>query len=406
MRRNMKKEYQCQNRVNVNSRGGGSLDNQKKSSVFKLFAFTLVELLVVIAIIGILIALLLPAVQAARESARRMQCTNNMKQVGIALHNYHDAHNSFPARCGLYNPPSNNYTRCAFSPLLFILPFMEQNSAYEQILTSARTFYDANGYVTPASDTIAALKDVVITAYQCPSDGNVKEMTDSTGAPQHKANIALCVADIVHDYEWTASLSGGTNSFFTNGEILNRSLFIAFAWHDTSAILDGTSNTICISETVTSPTDSSTNPPRTIKGGTALVTGIISGTNPKRLTPSPCVAVRSGAYYASGVVRSIRGHRWANASTWVSGFNTAMPPNGPNCLRSAGGWGFMSASSYHAGGVNATFCDGSVRFISETIECGDLSAGKTYSLGAFTGNSVFGVWGALGSINGGETVTL
>ncbi|MDO5554976.1 MAG: DUF1559 domain-containing protein [Planctomycetia bacterium] len=368
--------------------------------------FTLVELLVVIAIIGILIALLLPAVQSAREAARRMQCTNNLKQVSLAMHNYHDAYNSFPSRCGLYNVPSSTAARCAFSALLFILPYMEYSSAYDAILRDARTFYDAKGWVTPGADAIAALGEVMIPAYQCPSDGNVTMKTDDDSS-QYKANIALCVADIVHDYEYTASLSGGTNAFFSNSALLNRSLFIAFAWHDTAAVLDGTSNTIFASEIVTSLTSSSTNPPQTIKGGTAVVSGICTSSNPKRLVPSLCVAVKNGNYYASGATRSIRGHRWANGSTWVQGFNTAMPPNGPSCLRASSSWGFMSASSHHAGGVNAAYCDGSVRFISDTIDCGDLSAGVTYSLGQyFSEPSPFGVWGALGSLNGGETVTL
>lgn len=367
--------------------------------------FTLVELLVVIAIIGILIALLLPAVQAAREAARRMQCTNNLKQVAIAMHNYHDAYNSFPTRCGFYNPPSSNYTRCSFSPLLFILPFMEQGSVYDSVLTDAKATYQSKGWITPGSDSIAALENALISAFQCPSDGNGRDKTDGT-APQYRSNVALSSADIVHDYEYTGTITGSTNSFFTNAAIMSRGLFTAFAWHDTGAILDGTSNTIFASEIVSSPTSSSTDPPKTIKGGTALVAGICSSSSPKQLVPSACVAIRSGNYYASGTTRSLRGHRWANASVWVQGFNTAMPPNGPNCLRAASSWGFMSAQSYHAGGVNAAFCDGTVRFISDTINCGNLAAGSNYSLGAFVGESVFGIWGALGSPNGGETASL
>ncbi|MDR2704558.1 MAG: DUF1559 domain-containing protein, partial [Planctomycetaceae bacterium] len=140
-------------------------------------AFTLVELLVVIAIIGVLIAMLLPAVQAAREAARRMQCTNKLKQLGIALHNYHDTNDSVHARaCGPYGKRlSGNNDR--FSGVIGILPFLEQQSLYERFCSnemSLGTSLATGAYLHPAhweNMPSTFLMTVNVPAFLCPSDG-------------------------------------------------------------------------------------------------------------------------------------------------------------------------------------------------------------------------------------------
>jgi prepilin-type N-terminal cleavage/methylation domain-containing protein len=123
--------------------------------------FTLVELLVVIAIIGVLIALLLPAVQAAREAARRMQCTNNMKQYLIGVHNYHDTNNSLPA-CRCQIPLNDNYV-CSINFVLF--PFMEQQAAYETTIYGYSTFTPI-----PSIANSPAMNNVSFKGFCCPSD--------------------------------------------------------------------------------------------------------------------------------------------------------------------------------------------------------------------------------------------
>ena len=127
--------------------------------------FTLVELLVVIAIIGILIALLLPAVQAAREAARRSQCSNNLKQVGLALHNYHDVYRTFPrwaypADC-TGAPGGDNSWWTGFTAMTMILPYMEQGAIYDKITWSTRPEDNPNNQL---------FRLATISAYQCPSD--------------------------------------------------------------------------------------------------------------------------------------------------------------------------------------------------------------------------------------------
>ncbi|MDR2440810.1 MAG: DUF1559 domain-containing protein, partial [Planctomycetaceae bacterium] len=134
------------------------------------FGFTLVELLVVIAIIGVLIALLLPAVQAAREAARRMQCANKLKQFGIAVHNYHDTYNALPAvQTGPYGPQRGNQNM-RMNGLVGILPFMEQNPLYDRICTT--TIFTTDNWFDDFTHLYGApIITEQVMAFYCPSDG-------------------------------------------------------------------------------------------------------------------------------------------------------------------------------------------------------------------------------------------
>jgi prepilin-type N-terminal cleavage/methylation domain-containing protein/prepilin-type processing-associated H-X9-DG protein len=364
-----------------------------KVRLFK--GFTLVELLVVIAIIGVLIALLLPAVQAAREAARRMQCANNMKQLGIGFHNYHDAFDAFPAQHGYLRRGT------LWGAFFQVLPFVEQQAAYDSIKTSPGS--GGTIVVNPGPDlaSVVFLGNFSVPSFCCPSDPTSRQKNTQTGpnGPLYKTSMRLSTADIVLN-----DVNNGNWSHFTEGQWRARAPFIEFTWHSTASFLDGTSNTIMASESVTSTELYSD---RTIKSGIAFESSIYGGSND--IDPSKCLAVRDPSdmnLIASSkydtTKGSWRGGRIIDARPAMTGFNTVLPPNSPNCYRdNVGSWGFYNVSSYHSGGVNSVFGDGSCRFISETINCGNLNA-KYKPREYFNTASPFGVWGAIGSLNGGE----
>jgi prepilin-type processing-associated H-X9-DG protein len=353
----------------------------------------LVELLVVIAIIGVLIALLLPAVQAAREAARRSQCTNNMKQYLIGVHNYHDTNTSLPAsRC---QTPLNNHYDCSINFVLF--PFVEQQAAYETTIHGFSTFTP-----TPSITNSPAMNDVSFKAFGCPSDPYFGICWPiSGGNPISRSNIVYSAADtIMRNNYYASGTSKPGNADYDAAS--NRAPFSPFMWKELGAVNDGTSNTIAISETAT-PKETSDN---TIRGGIATNCGSGIHTNPK----TNCLDKRDPAnpnYFKSAVTPySLRGVRIDRGKLVFNGFSTILPPNSPSCAVNSGdtqndGYGLMSSSSYHSGGVNAGFLDGSVHFVQDGINCGNLSTAPLR-----TGTSPFGVWGAAGSINGGESTSL
>lgn len=330
--------------------------------------FTLVELLVVIAIIGILIALLLPAVQAAREAARRSQCTNNLKQLGLALQNYHDTYLAFPFG------NQNNYAWT-----VRVLPFVEQKPLWDQINAGSGNY---PAFSFSPWDGMFTQKSAKIPAFACPSDGNgANQSTWGT------TNYSGCYGDSINNNQ----SSGTRRGLFCTGQVRT------FA-----SLTDGSSNTAAFSERVVGNTGQ-----RFIKGNIANNPGMtLSGSY---AIPSACAATKGtdGRSYATstGVLGGgneyCSGRRWADGRPFYTGFTTVLPPNAPSCTGGASDsdntWGVFSATSNHPGGVNLALADGSVRFISETIESGNSSSAEVGS-----GLSPYGVWGALGSINGGE----
>jgi prepilin-type N-terminal cleavage/methylation domain-containing protein/prepilin-type processing-associated H-X9-DG protein len=344
----------------------------------KIRAFTLVELLVVIAIIGVLVALLLPAVQAAREAARRMQCGNNLKQIGLALHNYHDAHRSLPPRMqgtgnyGSYTPNDNEQRLSAFVALL---PFMEEQTMYEtvsgRVTVGATTFpaggpvpYDWNGYV-PWTKTLSVLS--------CPSDRGItaEGALNPPWSVMHGRNsYRFCIGDA-----YAASNAKEVRGLFgfVQGVKLKK-------------IVDGLSKTLAVSERLV------TVDTKRVQEGVAY-----------NLSPAPpinCNTSASGGIYTASVHDDVAGRRWPDGLPIYTGFHTILPPNSPSCLQGAwdGDAGIISASGAHTGGVTALFADGSVHFVSEEIDAGNSAASQVAS-----GPSPYGVWGALGSKSGGET---
>ena len=344
--------------------------------------FTLVELLVVIAIIGILIALLLPAVQAAREAARRAQCTNKLKQLGLALHNYHDNNKVFVYRMGGTDPaPGNRLRRSGF---ISLLPYLEQGAMYDRIMAGDAS-QPPQG---PAGWSGWGPWNVSPTGLHCPSDSGI----NATGTDNN--SYAFCAGDQITSIRTDRSARG------------------IFSYRDCTAIADikdGTSNTAMMSERLS---HAGTNgryraqAPATCGAREVKHTmGVAHAGAGFRTAPQLCYGFTDGQFIVSGTpVHAYFGQNWHDGEIEIVGFNTVLPPNAPACSE-GGNWGdanhmVIPPSSDHPGGANVCLADGSVRFISETIATGDLTRAPVD-----TGPSPFGPWGAMGSKAGGEPVS-
>ena len=371
-----------------------------------LRAFTLVELLVVIAIIGILIALLLPAVQAAREAARRMQCSNNLKQISLALHTYHDANKAFPgARVGT----GDAYNYVSFHVTL--LPYNEQTALYDRLVGA--------GFPNAQSNAGNAY-NATISYLACPSDGKAKEPFSGRGNATRTSYVGS-FADTI----WGSDESAWNNRGLFSGPMYHPERAFVQRFRTFGSITDGSANTIAFAETVTAERSS-----RDVKGGfvVGLPNSAGSAIVPSELLKKVSTTDRSVYASSEAVANFTRGQHYAEGNCAITGFQTILPPNSPSGSGSSGalgneGWYYSisSVSSNHTGGINVGLVDGSVQFVSATINCGDLDAslyGPSASTGTtwptasawdshpeFTGRSPFGVWGALGSINGKESTS-
>ncbi len=360
------------------------VDCKREKLVRNRRAFTLVELLVVIAIIGILIALLLPAVQAAREAARRSQCTNNLKQMGLGLQNYHDVNGAFPLGCGgtsTCTAPYVNGNCTRVSAFIPLLPFIEQVALYDRIRGGGA---GAAPY-GPAGWSGWAIWNVQVPSLLCPSDSRPFPATGAAG----ENNYAFSHGDsILNLYVWNPDPSRGMSQPYKSIKL--------------SMVTDGTSNTIMMSERVRANFGLNSLANANIKlGAVSNVTGV--NTN-----PGVCLTYANGQNYnaPASVLSGYFGTNWTDCTTARCGFNTVLPPNSPSCLINpycAGCYpgdtsgGVLTASSNHPGGVNGVMVDGSVRFISESVNTGNLGMAEVTS-----GPSPYGVWGAMGSRSGGE----
>ena len=357
-------------------------------------AFTLVELLVVIAIIGILIALLLPAVQAAREAARRMQCTNNFKQWGVALHVYHDANKACPAsqswvistRTEDPQPANSSLWSATFK----LFPGMEQAARYDAICQRSPDPWDG-GSIPEMRGNISTLL--------CPSDGNSTQPGLNGGG---RSSIMSCCGDGIDANQLSREQVGGGHWV-----IETRGMFTSRHWKSLGYATDGTSNTIVASESVTNPQTSEGF--KGIKGGVYPVrpwsasTCNVDARDPNN--PGQLAEPYSGW--------SWRGHWFGEGRPICGGFNTVMPPNGPSCSNGNWDdrWAIVAASSNHTGGVNTLRLDGSVDFVSETVQTNltgmdNRTDGNEPVAGPTSGKSPYGIWGAMGTPQGGESVSL
>lgn len=383
-------------------------------------AFTLVELLVVIAIIGMLIALLLPAVQAAREAARRMQCSNNFKQWVLALHNYHSTYNHFPSQ---YSQGNVKHQR--FSMHYHLLPFMEQTALRDAIhnndliISPWEPTFGVAGGTTAAHQAAQDIRTTRVASLLCPSDPDRMQLAMLGGSRDHacsRVSLVICLADgIAHVDEnaspYKESFTGtGANRVNTpeaktpgTGDLTHRLLFYYYKRSDFGSIMDGSSNTIVIGETATGVPEN-----RSTKGGLAGYRDFDD--DQYTASPSMCMALRSqGGAYQDDVTMYAhpRGGNWLETWAAQGGFHTIMPPNGPSCNKEtteAIRVGILAPTSHHSGGVNVGMADGAVRFVTDSVDTGGLPKTRTGTY--LQGESVFGVWGAMGTPDGGESKSL
>ncbi|MEL6106743.1 MAG: DUF1559 domain-containing protein [Planctomycetota bacterium] len=394
-------------------------------------AFTLVELLVVIAIIGILVGLLLPAVQAAREAARRMSCSNNFKQIGIAMHNYHAAYKSLPMHGGGTTDnltqhiwrPSEISNNGRLSMLVGLTPFMEQQAIWEQISNPSAT--DSRGNTPPnasGNGGAQALRNggnfspmgptpdeilytpwaTEIPTLRCPSDPGV-------GLPAlGRTNYAACLGDSAERAQqgnWRNNVIplGQTNTTLSI-EIQGaaRGVFVTHRLTKFRDILDGLSNTVAAGEIATHLGDRDARtiatqrpwsfvrnfPPNDCKS-------LLDPEEPRFWLESQAVVGGTGG----------RGFRWAEHLPNSSGFFTASPPNSEICTeQNSGNSGWYTASSRHQGGAHILMADGAVIFITDSIESGDQNALGLNAYRSPGRKSPYGLWGALGTRGAKETI--
>jgi prepilin-type N-terminal cleavage/methylation domain-containing protein/prepilin-type processing-associated H-X9-DG protein len=330
--------------------------------------FTLIELLVVIAIIAVLIALLLPAVQSAREAARRMQCSNNLKQIGLAMHNYESVAGAFPITGVIDTRPTSFAHWVGWSGHARILPLMEQGPMFNSV-NFTLPYSRADNY-TVASTTVST--------FVCPSELDYSPTPASAffNTPKAVSNYGLNMGD------WFV---------FTPPGPPTRGVFSPNISRRFASFTDGTSNTVLASEVK-------------IRGAEYnCVSGLSLITDPMNV-PDPTADPIAVAPEYTGTCGAVgQGHTaWVDGNAQETGMTTAWPPNkailgtkgegdldlqGTPLFRGGTGPTFaaITSRSYHPGGVNAVFADGSVRFIKSSI------AGS--------------VWRALGSIAGGEVIS-
>ena len=313
--------------------------------------FTLIELLVVIAIIATLVAILLPAVQQAREAARRSSCKNNLKQLGIAIHNYHDTYNTLPP--GTITPltgtPPTPVVAASWGWGAQILPFMEQPALYDATLGANLTLVQAS---TAASTTLPLLQNSIAT-YRCPSDNGPQTNTNCQVNGQNLATSNYVANNDRGAQMLTAANANSTlNAIFTYSNSAR-----GIAWTNSRCrfadVTDGLSNTIIIGERgweMNNPGQTKRQCDAAVIFGAPTVNNIADMEGDRTLTTAPLGTLR--AVYASGFPV-------INSKTDIAGVTASAGGNGDACQ--------FGYSSQHKGGMQVVLGDGGVRFISENI---------------------------------------
>jgi prepilin-type N-terminal cleavage/methylation domain-containing protein/prepilin-type processing-associated H-X9-DG protein len=340
--------------------------------------FTLIELLVVIAIIGVLIALLLPAVQSAREAARRAQCTNNLKQLGIAVHNYLDTNQVIPPSGAWYGAPTN--TEQDYSMKVRLLPYMEQQPLYNAnnfdfapscYKTDNREPTDHLG-AQPVNATVTATK---INAFLCPSDPNPGQTgsfitlnsVPFIGATSNYAN------NLGTERRYNGSIMSGP-AWFLGGHS-QVGIIVSLA-----TITDGTSSTSIFSEVLKGTSG------RNAKGLNMSWTSTISALGANSAAANPNLADSQACQASTTTQWDYKGEYWTQCDSGRGGgYFHINPPNKKACNAGSPWDGFVGASSQHSGGVNVLMLDGTVKFVKESVN--------------------YPAWTALGTSAGGEVIS-
>jgi prepilin-type N-terminal cleavage/methylation domain-containing protein/prepilin-type processing-associated H-X9-DG protein len=363
--------------------------------------FTLIELLVVIAIIAVLIALLLPAVQSAREAARRAQCTNNLKQIGLALHNYHQTNNVFPqgqSESPSSLPPVTGYSGWTeWSAQAEMLNYIEQVPLYNAI-----NFNYCGGWNYGAYANVSAY-NAVISSFICPSDTN----TDKGGPPGNTVaavngwggnasyppninNYRGSIGTTTSRYNWPPNagyacctpdplnVQGGT----PNQKPATTGMFVYWFSYGIADATDGTSNTIIFAESLVGDASNNTgafahrNNSVTGVGGAAPAAEFYDASSVSyQGVIVPAITACSQAMQLNQGVVTDNGNRWGWGNVGITLFNTVVTPNGApwnDCRDDCQGCSpdnsmFSTAQSNHSGGVNVLLADGSARFIKNSI---------------------------------------
>ena len=383
-------------------------------------AFTLVELLVVIAIIGILVGLLLPAVQAAREAARRMSCSNNFKQIGLALHNYHSAYKQLPMNCGGTpeypgNRGADYHNRHDLSWMIGILPFCEQQALWEQIVNPFNKNRD--GTVRPPGDAFPSMGPVPwhenyqpwltqVPTYRCPSDPAVSAFN----------RVAFTNYNACHGDAYFEQHHGGVDNAGNPSGDGTWGSEAAGRWargvfhqrHVTKFrdILDGLANTIMAGEvavdnlqnevktqTVQDNTNNMALPPNSWE----------IHADPERPLFWDTTNYGCGRPGRDCPQNHGRGRRWTDGRPYSSHVNTIRPPNSYSVFRGHGDFGYGAVASRHFGGAHILMGDGAVIFITDSIESGDQTqvpyhnGDPRFGVDGSGRASPYGLWGALGT---------
>ncbi|MGV3483372.1 MAG: DUF1559 domain-containing protein [Planctomycetaceae bacterium] len=398
--------------------------------------FTLVELLVVIAIIGVMVGLLLPAVQAAREAARRMSCSNNFKQIGLGIHNYHAAYDQLPTNgtgskqiVGMTDA-TNQSNRLFLSWLVGVLPFVEQQALWEQI-SSPSTVVTA-GQTLPASvngawpamgpcpwQTIYVPWVTTVSTYRCPSDPSVSTGPGDLG----RTNYAASVGDAidrghnggVNDYGYWGNFNNRDEDWsVTRGRAAQRGFFWNRKKSQFRDVLDGLANTIAAGEVCTSAGQNEVRAEFVRNIAFTVVNETIA-------TPSLCKSgahidpLRPQFYAQTATVSTGSGQgkhsRWADSRPYYSAFHTILAPNNASCVyqnNDGNHSGVIStAGSRHQGGAHVLMGDGAVKFITDSIDTGNLDSntvGRDAPALKPGTASPYGLWGALGTRSNKETI--
>ncbi len=347
----------------------------RKRSSFAV-AFTLIELLVILAVIGVLIAIMLPGIQRIRESSRRCQCSDRIRRLVLAVHQYHDANNAMPP-FGVGGKDSQ------LSPHVLLLPLISQVERWDAL---TRIGFEAKPFHAFHPSWLGPLSDLA-----CPSDPHAN-VPENVSTP---ANYCYSDGDLILEHCQEDSV------VTREDKILRRGAFPVCGFRNLADVTDGLSNTLFLSERCIGTSTTRTQ----VKGGIAYSVETV------RYGPITCLNYRGerGRYDLTrkgtdGVLET-SGETGTFYGFWgfhCVRFTTILPPNSPSCSHSseiANDHALYPPTAYHVGGANGAWGDGAVTLIAETIDSGDLTVS---ALNLQSEQSPYGIWGAAGSINGAE----